>query len=73
MKGIEIGSVCIKTRGRSAGKLAVIVDLDGKGFATVDGKELKRKRCNLRHLMPTGKKIDIKKSTSHEEVLKKLE
>ncbi|MFH1257204.1 MAG: 50S ribosomal protein L14e [Candidatus Diapherotrites archaeon] len=69
---IEIGSICVKTTGRSAGKTAVVVDFDKEGFAVIDGTALKRKKCNIRHLLPTGKKVEIKKGASHEEVVKKL-
>jgi len=73
MPGIEIGTVCIKTRGRKAGKKVVIIDIDEKtGLAIVDGKEVKRKKCNLKHLIPTKEKIEVKKNASHEEVVKKL-
>lgn len=73
MAGLEIGSVCVKTRGREAGKKVVIVDLDSKAnFATIDGPEVKRKKCNVRHLFPTGKKMDIKKNASHEEIVKHM-
>jgi len=69
---IEIGSICVKTTGRRAGKTAVVVDFDKSGFAVIDGASLKRKKCNIRHLLPTGKKIELKKGASHEEVVKHL-
>lgn len=69
MQGLEIGRVCIKTKGRESGKAAVIVDIENS-FATVDGPEVKRKRCNIRHLFPTNKKIGIKKGAAHSEIIK---
>jgi len=63
MPGIEIGTVCIKTRGRESGKKAVIVDFDSKTkFVVIDGPQIKKRKCNLMHLYPTSKKIDIKKN-----------
>ncbi len=73
MAGIEIGTICIKTKGRTAGKKVVVLDIDvKKNFALVDGLFVKRKHINLFHLFPTAKKIDAKKSTTHEEIVKLL-
>lgn len=55
MAGIEIGSVCIKTRGRNAGKKVTVVGMEKDGFVLVEGKKIKKKRCNPRHLFPTRK------------------
>ncbi len=67
MPAIEIGRVCIKTSGREAGKVCVIVDILDRNFVLVDG-EVKRRRCNIKHLEPTEKKVDIEKGASTEEV-----
>ena len=56
MAGIKEGSVCIKTRGRNAGKKVVVVAVEKNGFVIVEGEKLKKKRCNTRHLFPTGEK-----------------
>ena len=38
----------MKTRGREAGKLAVIVSIDEKtGFAVIDGADIKRRKCTF--------------------------
>ncbi|ACV24767.1 50S ribosomal protein L14e [Methanocaldococcus fervens] len=67
MPAIEVGRVCIKTAGREAGKVCVIVDILDKNFVVVDGL-VKRRRCNIKHLEPTEKKVDIQKGASTEEV-----
>ena len=67
MPAIEVGRVCIKTAGREAGKVCVIVDILDKNFVIVDGL-VKRRRCNIKHLEPTEKKVDIPKGASTEEV-----
>ncbi|WP_456472818.1 50S ribosomal protein L14e [Methanocaldococcus sp.] len=67
MAAIEVGRVCIKTAGREAGKICVIVDILDKNFVVVDGL-VKRRRCNIKHLEPTEKKVDIQKGASTEEV-----
>lgn len=71
MSGIEIGRICMKTRGREAGKLGVIININEKtGFAVIDGVNIKRRKCNFKHLFPTNKKLDIKKDAKHEEIVK---
>ena len=67
MAAIEIGRVCVKTAGREAGKICVIVDILDKNFVIVDGL-VKRRRCNIKHLEPTEKKGDIERGATTEEV-----
>ncbi len=72
---IEIGRICIKLAGRDAGREAVIVEILDNNYVLIDGN-VRRRKCNILHLEPTEKKIDIKKGASHEEVnkeFKKLE
>ncbi|ENN95646.1 50S ribosomal protein L14e [Methanocaldococcus villosus KIN24-T80] len=72
MAAIEVGRVCLKTAGREAGKICVIVDILDKNFVVVDGM-VKRRRCNIKHLEPTEKKVDIKPGATTEEVKMALE
>ncbi|BFH73449.1 50S ribosomal protein L14e [Sulfurisphaera javensis] len=77
MPAIEVGRICVKTRGREAGKKCVIVDIIDENFVLVTGpkdiNKVKRRRVNILHLEPTDKKIDINKGASDDEVKKKLE
>ncbi|MFP3261071.1 MAG: 50S ribosomal protein L14e [Sulfolobus sp.] len=77
MPAIEIGRICVKTRGREAGKKCVIVDIIDDNFVVVTGPKevngVKRRRANILHLEPTDKKIEIKKSASDQEVKQALE
>ena len=72
----EIGSVCVKTHGRTAGRYVVIVKED-KDFVEITGpKELngvKRKKCNKKHLMPVNIKINIKEGASDADIIKEIE
>lgn len=68
----EVGRVCFKIAGRDSNKVCVIVDIESNGFVLIDG-QTRRRKCNPLHLEPLGKKIDIKKGASHEEVKKALE
>ncbi len=70
---MEIGTVCVKFAGREAGRKCVIVDIIDKNFVVIDSPNVKRRRCNLRHLEPTDKKIKIKKGASSEEIKKAIE
>jgi len=76
MPAIEVGRICIKTRGREAGKRCVIVDLIDKNFVLITGPKsltgVKRRRANIRHLSPTEEKINIRRGASDEEVLQAL-
>ena len=77
MRVFEIGRICVKTRGREAGRKCVIVDIINENFVLVTGPKklsgVKRRRANVKHLMPTPYKVDIQKGASDEEVLKALE
>jgi len=74
---IEIGKICIKLRGREAGRKCVIVDIIDGNFVLVTGPKgvngVKRRRVNIMHLEPTDKKIEIKKGATDEEVKAELE
>jgi large subunit ribosomal protein L14e len=68
---IEIGRVCVKIAGRDAGKKCVVVELLDKNLVMIDG-ETRRRKCNLEHIEPLDKKVEIKKGASHEEVIAAL-
>ncbi|MCS7374516.1 MAG: 50S ribosomal protein L14e [archaeon GB-1867-097] len=77
MVAIDIGRICVKTRGREAGKKCIIVDIIDDKYVLITGpKELtgvKRRRVNIKHIEPTELKIEIKPGVSDEEVIKALE
>jgi len=77
MPVIEIGRICVKTRGREAGSKCIIVDIIDDNFVLVTGPKkvsgIKRRRLNIAHLEPTDKKIDIQKGATDEEIEKKLQ
>jgi large subunit ribosomal protein L14e len=60
---IEVGRICVKNAGRLAGRKCVIVDIIDENFVLVTGPKdvtgVKRKRANIRHLVPTPEKIDV--------------
>ena len=67
----EIGTVCVKTAGRDAGKTCVVVEAAKDGFVVVEG-ETRRRKCNIRHLEATEKTVEVKSGASHTEVMKAL-
>ena len=62
-----IGRLAIKLYGKEAGRHCVIVDQVNENYVIIDGN-LKRRKCNLKHLELTEKILDIKKGASAEEV-----
>lgn len=73
MSGIEAGRVCVKTKGREAGEKAVVIELNKeKGFALIAGPKVKKRLCNLRHLWPTEKKIQVGTNVTGKELEKLL-
>ncbi|MEM3555363.1 MAG: 50S ribosomal protein L14e [Candidatus Micrarchaeia archaeon] len=72
MAAIGVGSVCMKNRGRDAGKKCVVVNLvDARYVEVICAGRKKRRKCNVRHLEPLGEKIEVK--GTDEEVRKMLE
>jgi large subunit ribosomal protein L14e len=69
---MEIGQVCIKTKGREAGKMVAVLSKPKAGRVLVDGPKAKRKQCNVLHLFPVNEIIKVKEEESHEGVLKAM-
>ena len=69
---MEIGRVCIKTKGREAGRKVIVLSEVKSGKVLIDGEKVKRKECNVLHLFPLKDKMTIGKEAKHEEVVKVL-
>ena len=67
---MEVGQVCVKTKGREAGRKVIILSSVTKGKVLIDGEKVKRRNCNILHLFPVKKKVAVKEGATHEEVLK---
>jgi len=76
MKSIEVGTICIKTIGREAEQKCIIVDIIDKNFTLITGPKevngVKRRRANIKHLIPTEETVDIKKGSTDKEVIDAL-
>ncbi len=70
---ITIGSVCIKTAGREAGEKAVVVEKVDENYVVVQGPKIRKRKCNIAHLFPTGKTVKVTKGVSHKELAKLVE
>jgi len=68
---IKEGSICYKIAGREAGKMAVIVEVVDDNFVLIDGN-VKRRKCNIKHLEMTNNVLDVKKGASTSEVHKQM-
>lgn len=68
---LEIGRVCMKIAGRDAGKKGIVIDILDDNYVLLDG-EVRRRKCNINHLEPLGKTVELKKNASHADVLKAL-
>jgi len=58
MAAIETGTICIKRKGREAGKKVVVTSVKGN-YAYIEGKDVKKRRCNITHLYPTKEKKKV--------------
>lgn len=63
---IEPGRVCIKLRGREAGKKCVIEEIIDENFVIISGKGVRRRRCNVKHLLLLPEKVEVPKKKSEE-------
>ena len=69
---VEIGQVVMKIAGRDSGNICVIIDKIDPTYVLIDGN-VRRKKCNIKHLEFMDKVIKIKKNVSTEEIKKELE
>jgi large subunit ribosomal protein L14e len=61
MAAVVVGSVCMKNRGRDAGKKCVVVNLvDANYVEILSAGRKKRRKCSVRHLEPLGERIELK-------------
>ncbi len=63
---IEPGRVCIKLRGREAGKRCVIEEVIDDNFVIISGEGVRRRRCNIKHLLLLPEKVEIQKTSKKE-------
>jgi large subunit ribosomal protein L14e len=67
----SIGRVCVKLAGRDAGKKCIVIDVIDAHTVVVDG-ETRRRKCNVKHLEPLEKTVEISKDAPAEEVARAM-
>ena len=65
----EVGRLVVKIAGRDAGQTGIIVDKVDDNIVLIDGN-VRRKKCNIKHLEPLKDVLKIKKGASTSEVHK---
>ncbi|MGC9209653.1 MAG: 50S ribosomal protein L14e [Acidilobus sp.] len=77
MPAIEVGRVCYKVRGHETGRKCVIVDIIDENTVLITGPKqltgVKRRRANIKHIVPLDKAVKINKGASDDEVLKAIQ
>ena len=68
----DVGRLCMKLKGRDSNNYAVIVEILDDNYVLVDGN-VRRKKCNKKHLEPLDKKLDVKVKASTSDIHKVLE
>ncbi len=73
----ETGRVCVKTMGREAGSLCVVIEVKDESVVLVTGPKhlsgVRRRNCNTRHLEPLETVITIAADADDESVEKAIE
>ncbi len=73
---MEIGRVCVKIAGRDAGRRCVVVRVLDEKFVEVTGPKdvsgVRRRKVNVRHLVPLPQKVEIDEGADDESVREAL-
>lgn len=61
MAAIEVGRICIKTKGRDSGEKVVVTKIIDENFVMVRSPARKKgdRKCSVLHLEPTDTKVSI--------------
>lgn len=76
MAAFEIGRICVKTAGRETAMKAVVLGFVDKNFVLVTGagvSGVRRRKANLKHLIPIDQKVDITENAADDAVSKALD
>ncbi len=65
----EIGRIAVKLAGRDSGMKCVIIDVIDKNNVMIDG-QVRRRKCNIKHLELLDQVIKISKNAPKSEVIK---
>ncbi|MEA1993978.1 MAG: 50S ribosomal protein L14e [Euryarchaeota archaeon] len=65
---VEIGRICTKLAGREAGNRCMVIDVIDETYVLISGPNVKRRKCNIKHLEFHPELKEIEKDISDEEV-----
>jgi large subunit ribosomal protein L14e len=73
MSAMDVGRICIKLKGREAGRRCVIVDVIDRNYVMVSGPfertGVRRRRVNMSHLEPLDEVVEIPRNASDQEII----
>jgi large subunit ribosomal protein L14e len=73
----ETGRICVKTVGREAGSLCVVIEKKDESYVVVTGPKhlsgVRRRNCNIRHLEPLETMLTIAADADDKAVEKAIE
>ena len=73
----ETGRVCVKTMGREAGSLCIVIEKKDESYVLVTGPRqlsgVKRRNCNIRHLEPLETILTFAADADDEAIEKTIE
>lgn len=67
----DVGRLCLKVAGRDGNNYCVIVENVNDKYVIIDGN-VRRKKCNVKHLEPLATVLKIKEGASRDEVIKAM-
>lgn len=68
---IELGRLIIKTSGRDAGRIGVIIEIKDNNTVLIDG-QVRRRNCNIAHLETLDQKIKLKSKATVDTIIKEF-
>ena len=73
MSAMNVGRICLKLKGREAGRRCVIVDVIDRNYVMVSGPfertGVRRRRVNMSHLEPLDEVVEIPRNASDQEII----
>ena len=69
---LDIGRVCMKIAGRYSNKIAVVIKKLDDNHVLIEGN-VRRKKCNIKHLEPLNKILKIKEEETGDNIRELLE
>ncbi|MBN1786199.1 MAG: 50S ribosomal protein L14e [Candidatus Methanofastidiosa archaeon] len=69
---VEKGRIATKLLGREAGKVCAIVERIDRNFVMVVGPEVRKRRCNIRHLELHNKVLQMPENATDDDYINEL-